>query len=100
MEEGDFPIYDSQDRGSAVRSQVMGQASLVPSMDHANSYTCKVWKTHMRPFYAPVVEEEMLSGFLVCNWSPDLGGEDIFPNRLMSIFFIADILSWFSFSAE
>lgn len=60
MEEGDFPIYDSQDGGSAVRSQVMGQASLVPSMDHADSYTCKVWKTYMRLFYAPGVDEGML----------------------------------------
>lgn len=60
MEEGDFPIYDSQDGGSAVCSQVMGQASLVPSMDHADSYTCKVWKTYMRLVYAPVVDEGTL----------------------------------------
>lgn len=36
MEEGDFPVDDSEDRGCAVCSQVPGQAPLVPGMDHAD----------------------------------------------------------------
>lgn len=33
-----------------MRSQVMGQAPLVPSVDHTDPYTWKVGKTRMKPF--------------------------------------------------
>lgn len=63
-------------------SQVMSQASFVPSMDNTNPHSCKARKNSVKPL--SLGQEGMLTSPLEWKMKPNWVGISIFSNSLFS----------------